>query len=117
LAATFGIGSGTCGTERSPSTLSGDGSKAIRGNVERARTWGGSGNGRSGAILSELLDEVAGKSLQIEVPAVRLLFELLRFLLKVVVSLWPSRLVRKTSSFLNRSVFFPQPADFEQFRG
>lgn len=36
----------------------------------------------SGAVLSELLGEVAGEPLQVEVSAVRVLFELLGFLLR-----------------------------------
>jgi hypothetical protein len=41
--------------------------------------------------LSELLGEIAGKPVQVEVPAVRVLFELLGFLLrsKLPVSEWP----------------------------
>jgi hypothetical protein len=36
--------------------------------------------------LSELLDEIAGEPVQVEVSAVRILFELLGFLLKTAVS-------------------------------
>jgi len=36
--------------------------------------------------LSELLDEIAGEPVQVEVSAVRILFELLGFLLKQAVS-------------------------------
>jgi hypothetical protein len=36
--------------------------------------------------LSELLDKVAGKPLQVEVSAVRVLFELLGFLLETAIS-------------------------------
>ena len=38
--------------------------------------------GRSGAVLSELFDEVAREPMQAEVSAVRVLFELLGFLLR-----------------------------------
>jgi len=44
------------------------------------RAWGGS-EGRSGAVLSELLDEVAREPVQTEMSGVRVLFELFGFLL------------------------------------
>jgi len=48
----------------------------------RERAWGGRKSSRSEAVLSELLVKVAGKPLQDEVSAVRVLPELLRFLLE-----------------------------------
>jgi len=48
------------------------------------RAWGGRKGSRPGAVLSELFVEVEREPLQVEVSGVRVLFELLGFLLKLL---------------------------------
>jgi hypothetical protein len=59
----------------------GEKSRPRGGARDGRRAWGGSEDGGSQPILSELLGKAAGEPLQDEVSAVRVLFELLGFLL------------------------------------
>jgi len=60
----------------------GEKSRPRGGARDGRRAWGGSEDGGSQPILSELLGKAAGEPLQDEVSAVRVLFELLGFSLR-----------------------------------